>query len=95
MAGQTSEAPNVERPMITNTTILILSSYVVGLASGLYGRGMAHPGALAAGMIGMICFVGLDLAAEKRRRDQIVNGVQELTDRLRRHSPAQLSATNA
>lgn len=93
--GDDSTTPNAKRrpkkPIITHSSILILSSFIVGIAV----QRILPPDqvllVLGAGVIGMLSYLGLDYVsrhrAERREIEAEVKQAEKLEGRLNKHVP--------
>jgi hypothetical protein len=74
-----------EVQIISVTTILILSAFLIGMAVGNVIGTDLEPYVLACGLSGMLAFIGLELAAFHRKVLAIEEEKRHLEDRLDRH----------
>jgi hypothetical protein len=75
-----------KRPLISSTTILILSGYLVGLTVGSSSADSWASDVLACGLAGFLAFVALQLVAERKIEDAVRRERAQLTARLNRHT---------
>jgi len=77
------------RPLLSHTSILIISAFILGMATGKISSVPADSTFLMMGVFGVISYFGLGSIAEKReqkRRQQILEQKEEaLEGRLERH----------
>lgn len=78
--------------VISVTTILILSAFLIGLAVGNVIGTELEPYVLACGLCGMLAFIGLELAAFHRKMLAIEEEKRHIEDRLDRHVLSQSSS---
>ncbi|REJ86497.1 MAG: hypothetical protein DWQ34_22545 [Planctomycetota bacterium] len=71
--------------VISRTTILILSSFLVGVSVGKGGADSISPYALAAAFAGILAFIAFDFAAARRRELVQSNRLDQVTSRLDKH----------
>lgn len=76
--------PETGGNVISRTTILILSSFLVGVSVGKGGADAISPYALAAAFCGVLAFIAFDWAAT-RRKEQVQ---EQVTSRLDKHVTA-------
>jgi len=81
-----------EKPLISVTSILILSAFLIGMAVGNVVSADLEPYVLACGLSGILAFMGLEMAGLRRRLEQVEAEKRHLEGRLERHV---LSASNA
>lgn len=72
-------------PLVSTTSVLILSGFLIGVAVGHGGTGDLSPYVLACGLAGMLAFVGFDLARTRRRERELLDENSMLATRLERH----------
>ena len=72
-------------PLVSGTSILILSGFLIGVTVGRGVGGELSPYVLACGLAGMLAFVGFDLARAGRREREMLNDRQMVVSRLERH----------
>ena len=86
------------RPLISPSSILILSGFLIGVASGHSLPTSSGQTVFFAGLIGVISYLGLSVAANRqhRRAQERANRVarSRLEQRLDRHNPRQLLKLN-
>lgn len=80
-----------EASVISLTTILILSAFLIGLAVGKFMGTELEPYVLACGLSGILSFIGLELAAFRRKMIAMEEEKKHLDDRLARHVLSQSS----
>lgn len=81
-----------EVQIISVTTILILSAFLIGMAVGNVIGTELEPYVLACGLAGMLAFIGLELAAFHRKMLALEEDKRHLEDRLDRHVLSQSSS---
>ncbi|WP_417848013.1 hypothetical protein [Thalassoglobus sp.] len=78
-----------ERPVISNSTILILSSFLIGMAANMFTHEFVSeelsPYLLAGGFSGVIAFYALDLISVRRSHAAMMLGQNQVEDRLDKH----------
>jgi hypothetical protein len=77
----------VERPLISNATILILSGFLIGLTVGKIVAEDLSPYVLACGLSGFLAFIALDLAAAQRAAAGLQQGQRDVARRLDKICP--------
>ncbi len=82
-----------EVQVISVTTILILSAFLIGIAIGNVIGTDLEPYVLACGLAGMLAFIGLELAAFHRKMLALEEEKRHLESRLDRHILSQSSAS--
>jgi hypothetical protein len=85
------EARSDETRIISVSTVLILSAFLIGMATGNVIGSDLEPYVLACGLAGMISFIGLELAAFRRKMNAIEEHKRIVEDRLDRHVLSQSS----
>ncbi len=71
--------------MLSASTILILSGFLIGLTTSSGLTGEMQRLVFFAGLVGVLAFIGLDHVAERRRLRQEAKEQQLIEDRLARH----------
>jgi hypothetical protein len=84
--------PTREVQIISVSTVLILSAFLIGLAVGNVIGTELEPYVLACGLAGMLAFLGLELAAYHRKVLAIEEEKQRMEERLARHVLSQSAA---
>ncbi|MCA9053326.1 MAG: hypothetical protein KDA75_05790 [Planctomycetaceae bacterium] len=87
-----SDCRRTETRIISVTTILILSAFLIGLTVGNFIGTDLEPYVLACGLSGMLAFIGLELAAFQRKMNALEVNKRIVEDRLDRHILSQSSA---
>ncbi|QDT35577.1 hypothetical protein [Thalassoglobus polymorphus] len=76
-------------PVISNSTILILSSFLIGMATNMFTHEFVSeelsPFLLAGGTSGVIAFYALDLTSTRRSHAAIMLEQNRIEDRLDKH----------
>lgn len=84
-----SSSETDRRPLLSHTSILIISIFILGMATGMISSLPADSTYLMMGVFGLISYFGLGALAatrERKRRQQIMEQKEEaLEDRLERH----------
>lgn len=79
------ESPSRERPLVSITSILIFSAFLIGMAVGNVLGTELEPYVLLCGLSGFLAFIGLELAAFRRKMQAIEDGKRHMENRLERH----------
>ncbi len=74
-----------ERPLISRTSILIISAFLIGLSIGQVVATEAAPHILTCGLAGLLAYIAFEQAAARRRDEQIITGQEQLATRLVKH----------
>lgn len=78
-----------ERPLVSRSSILILSAFLIGAATSQFVSGSLNFPVLAAGAIGLLAFASVECRRESKRRRAsqaaIEEAVNELESRFTRH----------
>lgn len=81
--------------LVTRSTVLILSGWFIGMATG---RALA-PGteayALLVGFAGMVAFLGLEYAAEQRKKRAACRTLAETVEKLEQRIPHEMGRSAA
>lgn len=85
------ECRRSEVQIISLTTILILSAFLIGMCVGNFIGTELEPYVLACGLSGILSFIGLELAAFRRKMVAMEEEKRHLEDRLDRHVLSQSS----
>ncbi len=80
-----SEQRGNSAPLVSNSSIFIISAFLVGLAVGNFTTPELSPYVLSCGLAGFVAFLGLEQAAVRRHLAQVESTQQMLEDRLQRH----------
>jgi len=84
--------PPASKPLVSRSTILILSSFLVGVAVHHVLPPELEHYVLATGLVGLLSYLALDVAAARRRerRDELdrLKAANKFEGRLNRHLPA-------
>lgn len=81
----TSERSGSERSVVSNSTILILSVFLVGVASGGMGGSEFSAYVLDCGLAGLVAYLGLEVAENRRRSEALQQEQKIVESRLDRH----------
>lgn len=87
-----AEHKRTESYLISVTSILILSAFLIGMAIGNNLGTELEPYILACGLSGLLAFIGLELAAYGRRVQAIEDEKRHIECRLQRHVMSQSQA---
>lgn len=79
------ERPPRERHLVSITSILIFSAFLIGMAVGNVLGTELEPYVLLCGLSGFLAFIGLELAAFRRKMQAIEDGKRHMENRLERH----------
>ena len=77
--------PAETAPVVSRTSILIFSVFLIGVTVGMGAEGEFSQYVLSCGLAGMLAFMGLDLAQTRRRERQLLKEHREMAARLERH----------
>lgn len=77
----TGEAP----PLLSASTILILSGFLIGLTVGRMVGNDLSPFVLACGLAGFLAYLGLDVAATRRKEELEAEEKRMMESRLDKH----------
>ncbi|TWT52232.1 hypothetical protein KOR42_31000 [Thalassoglobus neptunius] len=72
--------------LISSTSILIMSGFMIGLTVGKYSGDELSPFLLAGGLSGFLAFLALDLTAARRSQKEKEDNVASIERRLERHT---------
>lgn len=72
-------------PLVSATSILIFSVFLIGVTIGRNAGGEMSPYVLSSGLSGMLAFMALDLVRTRRRERKLLRERRELIARLNRH----------
>ncbi len=86
------ESRRSEVQIISLTTILILSAFLIGMCVGNFIGTELEPYVLACGLSGILSFIGLELAAFRRKMVAMEEEKRHLEGRLDRHVLSQSSS---
>ncbi|MCA9090377.1 MAG: hypothetical protein KDA90_17290 [Planctomycetaceae bacterium] len=81
----TSRPTRQEPPLISASTILILSGVLIGMTVERMAGNDLSLYVLSCGLAGILAFVALDLAATRRKEQQAESEKRHAEDRLDRH----------
>lgn len=84
--------PPPEAPLVSVTSILILSAFLIGMAVGNVLGTELEPYVLACGLSGLLAFIGLELAAFRRKIQALEEEKRHIEHRLDRHILSQSNA---
>lgn len=85
MTQPIEHAADPSRPLVSVTSLLILSVFLVGIA---VGQGVAEhlsPYVLSCGMAGLLAYLAFDCAAARRRERELLREQRQFMSRLSRH----------
>lgn len=80
----TDHSPH-DRSLLSSSTILILSAFLVGLAAGGAAGSELSPYVLACGAAGLVSFFALKTVARRRHEKSVEQEQRHVEDRLDRH----------
>jgi TRAP-type mannitol/chloroaromatic compound transport system permease large subunit len=89
MARISSRNQNV---LISRTSILILSSFVIGLSVGNVAHAELAPYVLVCGLCGFLAYIALEMASLRRELAAFQQDQRQIEDRLDRHVLSESSA---
>lgn len=72
-------------PVVSATSILIFSVFLIGITIGQGIGEELSPYVLSCGLAGMLAFMGLDLAQTRRRERELLRERREMVARFNRH----------
>jgi hypothetical protein len=73
------------RPLVSVTSLLILSGFLIGVAVGQGVADDLSPYVLSSGLAGVLAYLGFDCAATRRREQALLREQQQFMSRLNRH----------
>lgn len=73
------------RPLVSVTSLLILSGFLIGVAVGQGVADELSPYVLSSGLAGVLAYLGFDVAASRRRERALLREQQQFITRLSRH----------
>lgn len=82
------------RELVSGTSILILSGFLIGMTVGRTVNEELSPFVLAAGLAGLVSFIGLEVSRARARERQALAEQETVTSRLQRHVPGRCDATS-
>lgn len=80
-----AERPESGRSLLSASTIVILSAFLVGVAVGEVGGPDFSPFVLMCGLCGFVTFIGLRLSSRRRRSEALEQEIRQVENRLDRH----------
>lgn len=83
-----------ERALISTTSILILSGFLIGVTVGKLVADDLSPYVLACGLAGLLAYIALDIAATRREEEAAEEEIRYMHGRLDRHVMSINSAGN-
>ena len=88
----TAERKYRDKPLISVTSVLILSAFLIGMAVGNVLAAELEPYVLTCGLGGLLAFLGLEMAGLRRKLAQVEVEKRHLETRLDRHVHSQSNA---
>jgi hypothetical protein len=85
MTLPSQQDPSPERPLVSVTSLLILSGFLIGVAVGQGVADDLSPYVLSTGLAGVLAYLGFDCAATRRRERELLREQQQFMSRLSRH----------
>ncbi|MEZ5941840.1 MAG: hypothetical protein R3C18_10630 [Planctomycetaceae bacterium] len=73
------------RPVLSATTILILSGFLIGLTVGRVVGEDLSPYVLSCGLAGCLAFMAFDVAGTRREEDAVAEEKRQAEERLDKH----------
>jgi hypothetical protein len=73
------------RPLVSVTSLLILSGFLIGVAVGQGVADDLSPYVLSCGLAGVLAYLGFDCAASRRRERELLKEHEQFMSRLNRH----------
>ncbi len=83
MTSSTAQTPG--RPLISATSILILSAFLVAAPLAELATEELSPLIVGCGLVGLLAYIGLQIAAERREHQGRVDGQNRAHNRLHKH----------
>lgn len=74
-----------EHAILSTSSILILSGFLVGLTVGCEIGDDLSPFVLASGLAGFVAYLGLDVVATRRREEMVAAEQRQMEQRLDKH----------
>jgi hypothetical protein len=78
--------------LLTRSTVLILSGWFIGMATGRALPSGTETGALMVGFTGMLAFLGLEYAAQQRRKMAASESFAEVVEKLEQRLPHEVAS---
>lgn len=75
-----------ESKLVSSTSILIMSGFMIGLTVGKFSAADLSPYILAGGLSGFLAFIALDMTAAKRNKKLKQDLQLQIEERLERHA---------
>jgi hypothetical protein len=85
MGAPRKPKPTEERPLISTSSILILSGFLIGITVGKLVAEDLSPYVLACGLSGFLAYIALDIAATRREEEAAAEEIRHMHGRLDRH----------
>ena len=85
MSAARRPKPTDERPLISTSSILILSGFLIGVTVGKIVAEDLSPYVLACGLSGFLAYIALDIAATRREEEAAAEEIRHVHGRLDRH----------
>lgn len=85
MSAARRPKPTDERPLISTSSILILSGFLIGVTVGKIVAEDLSPYVLACGLSGFLAYIALDIAATRREEEAAAEDIRHVHGRLDRH----------
>lgn len=89
--AKVSRSLSAERPLLSHTTILILSSFLIGIAAGRMTTPNSELMVYFTGVFGLVAYFGLGQLARKRQERAELRALEraahQLESRMDRHIP--------
>lgn len=86
MSSPTPPTPDPDdRPVVSTTSILIFSGFLIGVTLGRGAGGDLSPYVLSCGLAGMLAFVGFELVETRKRERGLLRERKRLLGRLERY----------
>jgi len=73
------------RPLISNTSTLVLSVFLIAAAALEFAADDVGVYVLASGLVGLLCYLGLEAVGERRARQEMADREQDACRRLNKH----------
>ena len=78
--------------ILTRSTVLILSGWFIGMATGRALPPGTESYALLVGFVGMLAFLGLEYSAQQRRKAAASESFAEIVEKLEQRLPHEVAA---
>ncbi|MCA8996033.1 MAG: hypothetical protein KDA80_03590 [Planctomycetaceae bacterium] len=83
--AKSAKFKETSKPLLSASTILILSGFLIGLTVGRVGSSELSPYLLACGLSGCLAYIALDTAAARRAHAAWLKEKEQFEERFDRH----------